>query len=68
MSEAVRAVLAFAFSSLAANRVEAVTDDLNLRSWRLCERVGMDLEGILRHERIAPDGLLRNSRIYSRLA
>ncbi|KGE10389.1 hypothetical protein LA03_10000 [Burkholderia gladioli] len=68
MSEAVRAVLAFAFSNLAANRVEAVTDDLNLRSWRLCERVGMDLEGVLRHERIAPDGSLRNARIYSRLA
>lgn len=65
MSEAVRAVLDFALSSLNAHRVEALTDDLNEAACRLCERVGMDLEGVLRHERIEPNGTLRNTRIYS---
>jgi RimJ/RimL family protein N-acetyltransferase len=68
ITEAVRTILDFAFSSLAAHRVEALPDDLNEKSWRLCERVGMDFEGILRHERIAPDGVLRNSRMYSKIS
>lgn len=68
ISEAVRAVSDFAFASLSAHRVEALTDDLNERSWRLCERTGMDLEGVLRNERIAPDGTLRNTRMYSRVS
>ena len=67
ITEAVITLLEFAFSSLAAHRVEAVPDDLNEKSWRLCERVGMDFEGTLRHERIAPDGVLRDSRMYSNL-
>lgn len=67
ISEAVGAMLDFAFSSLKANRVEALSDDLNERSWRLCERVGMEFEGLLRHERIAPDGTLRNTRMYSKI-
>ncbi|WP_180970380.1 GNAT family N-acetyltransferase [Burkholderia sp. WAC0059] len=66
-SEAVDAVLNFALSTFKAYRVEALTDDLNEKSWRLCERIGMDLEGVLRHERVAPDGTLRNTRIYSKL-
>jgi RimJ/RimL family protein N-acetyltransferase len=68
ISEAVGAMLNFAFSSLKASRVEALTDDLNERSWRVCERVGMEFEGTLRHERIAPDGTLRNMRVYSRIS
>jgi RimJ/RimL family protein N-acetyltransferase len=68
MTEAITTVLAFAFNSLKANRVEALSDDLNERSWRLCERVGMELEGVLRNERIAPDGTLRNTRMYSKIS
>jgi RimJ/RimL family protein N-acetyltransferase len=67
MSEAVGGVLNFALSSLNANRVAALTDDLNTKSCRLCERVGMQLEGVLRNERIAPDGTLRNTRLYSKI-
>jgi len=65
ITEAVRAVVAIAFASFGAHRVQAISDDLNERSCKLCEQIGMDLEGILRHHRIAPDGTLRNSRVYS---
>jgi len=39
-------------------------DDENAASCALCERIGMTLEGTLRNERRAPDGL-RNTRIYA---
>lgn len=69
MTEGVSALLDFAFSAaLAARRVEAVTDDANARSWRLCERAGMNLEKIVPRERTAPDGSLRNTRIYAKTA
>lgn len=66
-SEAVNALADYAFSNFSAKRVEAICDDLNTESIRLCERIGMQLEGTLRHERRAPDGSLRNTRIYSKL-
>ncbi|WP_432711273.1 GNAT family N-acetyltransferase [Paraburkholderia acidicola] len=65
-SEAADALVNFAFSHFDAKRVEAICDDLNVRSIRVCERIGMQLEGVLRHERRAPDGSLRNTRIYSK--
>jgi len=34
----------------------------------VAERCGFELEGVLRHERRAPDGSLRNTCIYARLA
>jgi RimJ/RimL family protein N-acetyltransferase len=66
ISEAVKTVMDFAFSSLAANRVEAFTDDLNEKGWRLCERIGMHCEGTLHHERLDPDGTPRNTRVYAK--
>jgi RimJ/RimL family protein N-acetyltransferase len=67
-SEAAVALINYAFSNFGAKRVEAICDDSNTRSIRLCERIGMQLEGVLRQERRAPDGSLRNTRIYSKLA
>ena len=67
-SEAANALANYAFANFGAQRVEAICDDLNARSIRLCERIGMQLEGVLRQERRAPDGSLRNTRIYSKLA
>jgi RimJ/RimL family protein N-acetyltransferase len=67
-SEAADALINYAFSNFGAKRVEAICDDLNARSIRVCERIVMQLEGVLRQERRAPDGSLRNTRIYSRLA
>jgi RimJ/RimL family protein N-acetyltransferase len=67
ITEGVRAIVDFAFSTLAARRVEALPDDENERSCRVCERLGFTLEGTLRHDRIAPDGTLRNTRIYAKI-
>jgi RimJ/RimL family protein N-acetyltransferase len=67
ISEAVSAIADLAFTALAAHRVEAFTDDLNPNAWRLCERIGMTLEGVLRNSRVEPDGTLRNTRVYSRI-
>jgi RimJ/RimL family protein N-acetyltransferase len=65
MLEAVRAITAFAQDTLGMRRIEALPDDLNVASCRLCERAGYTLEGTLRHERKAPDGALRNTRLYA---
>jgi len=64
-TETVRGLLNFALSHLGALRVEAFVDEQNLASCALCERVGMTLEGTLRNERRAPDGSLRNTRVYA---
>lgn len=68
MTEAVNAIAAVAFGPLRARRVEIRVDERNVRSWRVAERCGFQLEGVLRHDTIANDGTLRNMRIYSRIA
>jgi RimJ/RimL family protein N-acetyltransferase len=68
ISEAVAALVALAFSHLRAVRVELYTDEQNSASRRLAERCGFALEGILLNERRAPDGTLRNTCIYARIA
>ena len=68
ITEGIEAMLGFAFSSLKARRVEAFSDDLNQASCRLCERVGMKLEGVLRNARVDPDGTLRTTRVYSKIS
>jgi len=67
ITEGVGAIVDVAFSVLGARRVEALPDDANTRSCRVCERLGFTLEGILRNERSDPDGTLRNTRIYARI-
>jgi RimJ/RimL family protein N-acetyltransferase len=67
VTEGVSAILAMAFDRLKARRVEALPDDLNERSCRVCERLGLDLEGTLRHERVDPNGLVRNTRVYAKV-
>jgi RimJ/RimL family protein N-acetyltransferase len=54
-----------ALSKLGARRLEAFPDEENVRSCAVCERVGMTLEGTMRHERRSPDGSLRNTRVYA---
>jgi ribosomal-protein-serine acetyltransferase len=66
MTEAVKAISDFAFDELLARRVEIRCDKLNLRSRAIPERLGFELEGILRHDDIAMDGQrLRDTCIYS---
>lgn len=66
ISEAVDALTTYAFAHLEAARVEIFVDELNTASRRVAERCGYELEGILRHDRRAPDGLLRSTCIYAR--
>ena len=66
-TEGVGAIVDFAFSVLGAPRVEALPDEANTRSCRLCERIGMAFEGTLRHHRGDPDGTARNTRVYSKV-
>ena len=44
ITEGVQALLRFAFSDLRARRVQAMVDERNTKSRRLCERVGLTLE------------------------
>lgn len=67
MTEAVNAITTFAFDTLDARRVEIHMDDRNERSWRVAERCGFALEGILRHHELDNDGLLRDTRIYAKV-
>ncbi len=66
ISEAVVALTAYAFTYLQAVRVELITDEENTESRRLAERCQFKLEGVLRNERRAPEGDLRNTCIYAR--
>ena len=65
-TEAVRTVLDWAFRECNLGKVFARTDQRNLRSWRLMERIGMRREGVLLGHRIARDGR-QNEVIYGLL-
>lgn len=64
-TEAKYLMLAHAFEVLHCVRVQLTTDVLNERSQRAIERLGAVREGVIRHERIMPDGRKRNSVRYS---
>lgn len=66
ITEAVNAITAIAFELLGAHRVVVYSDELNIPSWRVCERAGYELEGTMRNDRVDPDGTLRNIRVYAK--
>jgi len=65
ITEAAKAITEFAFRHLGMRRVEALPDDANLPSCRVCERAGYTLEGTARHDRRGPGGDMRNTRVYA---
>lgn len=67
VTEAVCALVRLAEEDFGAARVEILTDALNMRARAVAERCGFVLEGVLRHERRAPDGSLRDSCVYARV-
>ena len=67
MTEGVRALADHALDSLRATRVFLTTDTLNVASWKLAERAGFELEGILRNDRRSLSGGLRDTRVHSRI-
>lgn len=58
-------LLGYAFDVLKAVRVQFTTDELNVKSRAAILRIGAKQEGIVRHERIMPDGRKRNSVRFS---
>ncbi|OQY84542.1 MAG: GNAT family N-acetyltransferase [Chloroflexi bacterium UTCFX4] len=65
VTEAVIGITNFAFEKLFAERVEIRMDTNNIRSWRVAERAGFTLEGILRNNARTVNGKLRSTRVYS---
>lgn len=65
-SETVKGLTQFAFN-LGALRIEIRTDSRNERSWRVAERAGFILDGILKNNTRDVDGILGETRIYSKI-
>ncbi|VTU22858.1 Putative ribosomal N-acetyltransferase YdaF [Variovorax sp. SRS16] len=64
-TEAKLLLLTHAFEALDSVRVQFTTDELNERSRAAILRLGAKQEGIVRNERIMPDGRKRNSVRFS---
>ena len=64
-TEAKLLLLTYAFEVLECVRVQFTTDELNEKSRAAILRLGAVQEGIVRHERIMPDGRKRNSVRFS---
>ena len=64
MSEAVNAVIEFGFREMLLNRIMARCEVNNIASARVMEKVGMQLEGILRQQ-LFVKGRYWDLKIYS---
>lgn len=64
-TEAKFLLLRHAFEVMSCVRVQFTTDELNENSRAAILRIGATQEGIVRHERIMPDGRKRNSVRFS---
>ena len=64
-TEAKLLLLTYAFEVMNSVRVQFTTDELNGKSRAAILRIGAKQEGIVRHERIMPDGRKRNSARFS---
>ncbi len=58
-------MLRYAFETFNCVRVQFTTDEINETSRRAILRLGAKQEGVVRHERIMPDGRKRNSVRFS---
>ncbi|WP_209972596.1 GNAT family N-acetyltransferase [Paenibacillus eucommiae] len=67
MTESVKAITHYAIHELKANRIEIRCDSRNTPSARVAERSGFTLEGVLRKEKCAEDGSLRDTMIFSKV-
>lgn len=64
-TEAKYLLLTHAFEAMQCVRVQFTTDELNEKSRAAILRIGAKQEGVVRHERIMPDGRKRNSVRFS---
>lgn len=58
-------LLTFCFETLGVNRVQLKTRNTNLRSQAAIKKIGAKLEGILRKDRIMPNGEVRDTVMFS---
>ena len=58
-------LIGHAIANFDVNRVVLQTDALNLRSRLAIEKLGAQLDGILREDKVVWDGRLRSSAVYS---
>ncbi len=65
VTEGVRALTTMAFEQLNAARVSIHCDELNVKSYKVPERLGFSLEGVLKNDSLSPSGELRSTRIYA---
>jgi len=65
VTEWVERLARMAFEQLLARRVEIRCDVHNERSFRVAERAGFTLEGVLRQDSLTPAGEPRDTRVYS---
>lgn len=61
-------MLTHAFEEMSCNAVELRTHRLNRQSRAAIERLGAQLDGILRNHMIMPNGTLRDTAVYSIIA
>lgn len=66
MNEALRALVRYGFEQMNLNRIEADIDPLNKASARTLERLGFQMEGLLR-ERWIVDDIVSDSEMYGLL-
>jgi N-acetyltransferase len=64
-TECKRLLLTHAFETLGCIAVEFRTHRFNTQSRRAIERLGAQLDGMLRHHQRMPDGTLRDTAVYS---
>lgn len=58
-------LLKYCFDTLRANRVQLKTRNTNLRSQAAIRKLGAKEEGLLRKDRIMPDGSVRDTVVFS---
>jgi RimJ/RimL family protein N-acetyltransferase len=65
VTEAVQLLTNYAFTSLAATRVQIRCDERNVRSAAVARRLGFVQEARLRDDTLTPDGTLRTTLIFA---
>jgi len=58
-------LLGYCFDTLGANRVQLKTRTANARSRAAIEKIGGVYEGLLRNDRVMPDGSVRDTVVFS---
>ena len=67
VTEVTVALARLCFDRFDARRVELRMDDANVASWKVAERAGFTLEGVLRDDSLTPVGVVRSTRVYARV-